>query len=185
MDRPSDRIIDFIYRKATRREKHHGRLTFLWGLFFFSAVLSTIILALVTDKMLHINAWPSKPVNLICAAPLLIAGIWLWLWSVLIFFKSRGTPVPVSPPPKLISTGPYARLRNPMLTGVFLMLFGIGFLLQLVSLIVLYTPLFILIASLEFKLIEEPELEKRFGSAYVEYRKRVPMFIPRFGRGGH
>ncbi|MEN6375977.1 MAG: isoprenylcysteine carboxylmethyltransferase family protein [Smithella sp.] len=185
MARLFDRIIDFIYRKAIRREKHHGRLTFLWGLFFFSAVLFIVCFSFFTDKMLNINAWPPKPANLVCAAPLLIAGIWLWLWSVLIFFKSRGTPVPVSPPPKLIDTGPYAYSRNPMLSGVFLMLFGIGFLFQVVSLIVLYTPLFILIASLEFKMIEEPELEKRFGSAYVEYRKRVPMFFPHFGRRKH
>jgi len=185
MARLFDGIIDFIYRKATRREKHHGRLTFLWGLFFFSSVLLIVILAIFTDRLLSANAWPQKPANLLFAIPLITAGTSFWLWSVWTFFKSRGTPVPVSPPPKLISTGPYACLRNPMLSGVFLMLFGIGFLFQLVSLIVLYTPLFILIASLEFKLIEEPELEKRFGRDYVEYRKRVPMFIPRFGRRGH
>lgn len=185
MARLFDGIIDFIYRKAIRRGKHHGRLTFLWGLFFFSAVLFIVFFSFFTDKMLDINAWPPKPVNLVCAAPLLISGIWLWLWSVLIFFKSRGTPVPVSPPPKLIDTGPYACSRNPMLSGVFLMLFGIGFLFQVVSLIVFYTPLFILIASLEFKMIEEPELEKRFGSAYLEYRKRVPMFFPHLGHRKH
>lgn len=182
MARLFDGIIDFIYRKATRREKHHGRLTFLWGLFFFSAVLLIVILAIFTDRLLHISSWPPKPANLFFAIPLITAGTSFWLWSVWIFFKSKGTPVPVSPPPKLIETGPYAYSRNPMLSGLFLTLFGIGFLFQVVSLIVFYTPLFILIASLEFKLIEEPELEKRFGRAYVEYRKRVPMFFPYRGR---
>ncbi len=28
-------------------------------------------------------------------------------------------------------------------------------------------------------MIEEPELEKRFGKEYLEYKKRVPMFIPK------
>ena len=32
------------------------------------------------------------------------------------------------------------------------------------------------------KVIEEPELERRFGQAYVAYRRRVPMFLPRLGR---
>ncbi len=185
MARLFDGIIDFIYRKATRREKHHGRLTFLWGLFFFSAVLFIVFFSFFTDRLLNINAWPPRPVNFFFAAPLITAGSCFWLWSVWTFFKSRGTPVPVSPPPKLIDTGPYAYSRNPMLSGVFLILFGIGFLFQVVSLIVFYTPLFILIASLEFKMIEEPELEKRFGDAYVEYRKKVPMFFPHFGRGRH
>lgn len=33
-------------------------------------------------------------------------------------------------------------------------------------------------------MIEEPELEKRIGSSYVEYRKKVPMFFPyrRYGK---
>jgi protein-S-isoprenylcysteine O-methyltransferase Ste14 len=33
---------------------------------------------------------------------------------------------------------------------------------------------------IELKAIEEPELEMRLGEAYREYKKRVPMFFPRF-----
>ena len=173
-----NRIVDFIYRKATLREKHHGLLTFLWGLSFLGAVLFIIFLAFLSDKLLNLHAWPPTPVSRILSIPLLAAGIWLWLWSALIFLKSRGTPVPLSPPPKLVDTGPYAYSRNPMLSGIFLVLFGIGFLLQSLSLIIIYTPLFMVLTFLEFKLIEEPELEKRIGVSYVEYRKKVPMFFP-------
>ena len=180
-----DRIIDFIYRKATIREKHHGLLTFLFGLLFFSAVISIIFLAIASDRLLNLNAWPPSLVNLVLSLPLLAAGIWLWLWSVLTFLKSRGTPVPLSPPPTLVDTGPYAYSRNPMLSGVFLMLFGIGFLFQLLSLVIIFTPLFMVIAFIEFKMIEEPELEKRIGASYAEYRKKVPMFFPYPGHGRH
>jgi protein-S-isoprenylcysteine O-methyltransferase Ste14 len=185
MARLRDRIIDFIYRKATMQEKHHGLLTFLWGLLFSGAVLFIIFLALLSDKLLSLHAWPPTPTNLVLSIPLLAAGIWLWLWSVLTFFKSRGTPVPLSPPPKLVDTGPYVYSRNPMLSGVFLMLFGIGFLFQLLSLVIIYTPLFMLITFLEFKMIEEPELEKRIGASYVEYRKKVPLFFPYPGHDKH
>jgi len=34
--------------------------------------------------------------------------------------------------------------------------------------------------NLELKVIEEPELEMRLGDVYREYKKRVPMFFPRF-----
>ena len=57
-------------------------------------------------------------------------------------------------------------------------MFGIGFWISSFSLIVIFTPLFILANYLELKLIEEPELEKRLGEKYVEYKKRTPMFIP-------
>ncbi len=93
--------------------------------------------------------------------------------------------MPLSPPPKLVDTGPYSYSRNPMLSGVFLMLFGIGFLFQSLSLVIIYTPMFMVISFLEFKMIEEPELEKRIGASYVEYRKKVPMFFPYPGHGKH
>lgn len=180
-----DRIIDFIYRKVTMQGKHHGRMTFLAGAIFFCAVLFVIFLAFLSDKLLGFCDWPPMPVNIVLSIPLLAIGIWLWLWSALLFFHSRGTPVPLHPPPQFIVTGPYAYSRNPMLSGLFLILFGIGFLFQSLSLIVIFTPLFMMIASLEFKMIEEPELEKRFGASYVEYKKKVPMFFPYPGRGKH
>jgi protein-S-isoprenylcysteine O-methyltransferase Ste14 len=34
----------------------------------------------------------------------------------------------------------------------------------------------------ELKKVEEPELIRRLGKAYVEYKKRTPMFFPRFRR---
>jgi protein-S-isoprenylcysteine O-methyltransferase Ste14 len=50
-------------------------------------------------------------------------------WSVAHFLKAKGTPVPFNPPPRLVDSGPYAYSRNPMLTGVFALLFGLGVLL--------------------------------------------------------
>ncbi len=66
-----------------------------------------------------------------------------------------------------------------MLTGVFAFLFGMGFLLHSVSIVVIWTPVFVIVNVLELKFIEEPELERRFGERYREYRRRVPMFVPR------
>jgi protein-S-isoprenylcysteine O-methyltransferase Ste14 len=82
----------------------------------------------------------------------------------------------------LVTTGPYAYVRNPMLTGVFALLFGIGLSLGSASLLVIFTPLFILVNVWELKVIEEPELVKRLGQDYIEYRKRTPMFFPSLGK---
>ena len=81
--------------------------------------------------------------------------------------------------------GPYVWMRNPMVTGVFTVLFGIGVILHSSSIVFIWTPLYILAHVIELKKVEEPELELRFGAAYVEYKRRVPMFIPRpWRRGG-
>ena len=103
-------------------------------------------------------------------------------WSVFHFLKVKGTPVPFNPPPKLVATGPYAYARNPMLTGIFLLLFGLGVLFQSLSLVLFFTPAFIALNVWELKAIEEPELEKRLGQEYIEYKEKIPMFIPRLER---
>jgi len=113
---------------------------------------------------------------------ILSIGLFLMLWSILHFIKIKGTPVPFNPPPKLVITGPYAYVRNPMLSGVFILLFGFGILFNSISLVFIFTPIFILLNFLELKAIEEPELEKRLGKDYSKYKKRVPMFFPKLGR---
>jgi protein-S-isoprenylcysteine O-methyltransferase Ste14 len=58
----------------------------------------------------------------------------------------------------------------------------VGFLLHSVGIALIWTPAYALVHVAELKWVEEPELERRFGSAYAEYRARVPMFIPRLRR---
>ncbi len=70
-----------------------------------------------------------------------------------------------------------------MLTGVFLFLFGLGFAVNSVSLVLFFVPLFVLANVWELKAIEEPELLKRLGDEYADYRRRTPMFIPGLRRG--
>jgi hypothetical protein len=90
---------------------------------------------------------------------------------------------PTGPPTELVVQGPYIWTRNPMLTGVFTGLFGLGVLLHSVGMVLISIPAYILLHVIELKLVEEPELERRFGTDYSDYRRRVPMFWPRFWRG--
>jgi protein-S-isoprenylcysteine O-methyltransferase Ste14 len=43
-----------------------------------------------------------------------------------------------------------------------------------------WAGLFFLINTTYFKLSEEPGLESRFGDEYIQYKKKVGMWIPRF-----
>jgi protein-S-isoprenylcysteine O-methyltransferase Ste14 len=105
---------------------------------------------------------------------LIAIGVGVTAWSACHFLKVKGTPVPFNPPPTLVMTGPYQFVRNPMLTGVFLLLFGIGFAIKSLSLVVLFTPLFVLANVWGLKEIEEPELVKRLGEDYVCLSKANP-----------
>jgi len=69
-----------------------------------------------------------------------------------------------------------------MMTGLFMVMAGIGIFAGSVALTFLMTPLFVLISIIEFKYIEEPELEKRFGKIYSEYKEKTPLIIPKIRR---
>jgi protein-S-isoprenylcysteine O-methyltransferase Ste14 len=175
------RLIETFYTVATGSRKIRNFFTPIGALFFALLIFSFVVIALQVDRLLGIAAIFPRPLSIIFALPIFAVALFLIGWSVLNFIKAKGTPVPFNPPPQLVATGPYAYVRNPMLSGVFFLLFGFGVLLESVSLLVVFTPLFIFINVWELKAIEEPELEKRLGADYIEYRKRTPMFFPGFG----
>lgn len=172
-------IIDLIYKGAMSEKRIRIILTPLAGTVFLCLILLTIFISLYMDRFFGFPEFISKPHGVAISMPFLLIGSSLWIWCAWRFFKAKGTPVPINPPPKLVTDGPYAYTRNPMMTGVFMMLAGIGFLFRSVSLTFIITPMFVFISILEFKYIEEPELEKRFGKEYSEYKERTPRMIPK------
>jgi protein-S-isoprenylcysteine O-methyltransferase Ste14 len=137
-----------------------------------------VVAAIFVDRLLSLPRLLPEGARLPVSVPLIVVGLAVTAWSAFHFLKVQGTPVPFNPPPKVVNTGPYRYARNPMLTGVFLFLFGIGFSFNSVSLVFFFTPLYVLINVWELKKIEEPELIKRLGDEYIEYRRQTPMFIP-------
>lgn len=174
-----EKLINIFYKGATSSRKIRILLTPVGGFFFVTLVVLFIVTSLWMDKYLWFPKLLCTPWNITLSIPILVIGLFLTTWSISHFVKVKGTPVPFNPPPKLVATGPYAYIRNPMLTGVFILLFGLGILFRSISLVFIFTPLFILLNILELKAVEEPELEKRLGQEYLEYKERVPMFIPR------
>ena len=108
-----------------------------------------------------------------------LTGILLAVSTVRLFPKfGNGTPAPWDPTTKMIVTGPYAYVRNPMITGVVLILISEA--LMLGSLVIgIWAVVFLVINMFYFPLSEEPGLRKRFGKEYEEYCKNVPRYIPR------
>jgi protein-S-isoprenylcysteine O-methyltransferase Ste14 len=170
--------IEFLYKLATGTKRTRTLLTPVGAIVFgvFTAIF--IAAALALDKWLGFPAMIPMPLSIYFSAPVLLIGVLVTGWSIVHFFKVKGTPVPANPPPELVETGPYAFSRNPMLTGIFIILFGLGELLGSISLTFIFTPLFILVNRWELKEIEEPELVRRLGKEYIRYRDKTPMFIP-------
>lgn len=113
-------------------------------------------------------------IHLAISIPLILIGAWFGIIGVKeITLKVAET----HRPEKIIDTGIYTRIRHPQYFGAILSHLGISILLSsLFSL--LLTPIIILIIYL-MSWKEEKELLKEFGIEYEDYKKKVPMLIPR------
>jgi len=90
----------------------------------------------------------------------------------------RGTPYPRLPPKRLVTTGPFGRVRNPVISSWGVMMIGLALAMGWTGLLLLMIPGFLGI-HVYVRYHEEPILQSRFGVEYEEYRSRVPRWIPR------
>jgi len=92
--------------------------------------------------------------------------------------EGQGTLAPWDPPRRIVVQGPYRYVRNPMISGVVLLLLGEAAVL-LSWPHALWATAFLSINLIFIPLVEEPQLARRFGDSYREYCAHVPRVIPR------
>jgi len=174
-----DRYAEFVYRVATGSRRLRIILTPPAAILFYGFIVLSVFVSLWADRRLSFPRFGPSWWSLGLSITLLLLGSLIGGWPVIAHLRAGGTPVPFNPPPRLITTGLYAYVRNPMFLGGFLFLLGLGVLLGSLSLTFFFTPLFIVLYVFYVKAVEEKEMEKKFGEEYLEYKRRVPMFIPR------
>jgi protein-S-isoprenylcysteine O-methyltransferase Ste14 len=92
--------------------------------------------------------------------------------------RGGGTPVPFDPPSRLVTTGVYAYIRNPMQTSAVLLLLLAG--LALRNPWIAAAAFVAHIYSIGFAgWDEEEDLRRRFGDTWSVYRGQVPRWRPR------
>ncbi len=109
----------------------------------------------------------------------IIAGSILLVGTIRMFAQiGEGTLSPLHPTKYLVAEGVYRHVRNPMITGVLLILLGEAILFF--SIFIFGWFLFFFVGNhVYFIKSEEPGLVKRFGDGYLIYMKNVPRWIPR------
>jgi protein-S-isoprenylcysteine O-methyltransferase Ste14 len=125
--------------------------------------------------------WADAPLSagLVAGGAVFLCGLALFAWCVLLFARvGRGTLAPWDPTRALVAVGPYRHVRNPMISGVALMLLGEA-LLWGSGRLAAWAVAFVLVNHAYFVGLEEPGLEARFGEGYRAYRAAVPRWVPR------
>lgn len=172
------RWTDLIYRVATGDWRTKLIFAPIVGASYLGLIVLLVLASGAASRWLGLPTASVYPLSLIIGLCLIGFGLFLMVFSMVCFAMARGTPVPFSPPPALVVSGPYRFVRNPMLTGIFVQLFGIAVVLGSLTLAFIFTPLFVAMNVWELKRVEEPELARRLGQAYVDHKQRVPMFFP-------
>lgn len=109
-----------------------------------------------------------------------VLGLILFALSLWLFVQiGKGTLAPWNPTQKLVIRGLYRYVRNPMILGVLSLLLAEACLFSSGPLLG-WAALFFIISHVYFLLKEEPDLVKRFGQEYLEYKNHVPRWLPRW-----
>lgn len=93
--------------------------------------------------------------------------------------RGRGTPLPFDAPRQLVTTGPYAYVANPMQLSAVVLLIAWGAVLHSWWVSLAGVMGWIYGAGLA-RMDEGVDLERRFGDPWVQYRRTVRNWIPRW-----
>lgn len=116
---------------------------------------------------------------LISGLLIMCIGLFLMIVAISLFIRiGKGTLAPWSPTKEIVLAGPYRYVRNPMITGVLIVLIGESVTI-LSWQILIWAAAFFVINNIYFTVYEEPDLERKFGKDYQDYRSQVHRWIPR------
>jgi protein-S-isoprenylcysteine O-methyltransferase Ste14 len=100
--------------------------------------------------------------------------VWQFAW------RGLGTPAPFDPPRRLVVSGPYRYVRNPMYIGMGLVFAGEALTFpHLAAGMWIEMAVAAVLVSVFVMAYEEPALRRTFGADYDEYARNVGRWIPR------
>lgn len=138
-------------------------------LFLFSRYLNQFI-------PLH---WP-RTFELSVAITTIIIAITIMTWGTFsLWIEGKGTPAPIAPTSTLVTTGAYKYCRNPIELGTDLYFLALGTWLDTLNTGFLCMAFGMMLGYSYIRIIEERELNLRFGKEYDNYRTATPLFFPR------
>lgn len=138
-------------------------------------LLGFILLGLALDFLRPLPLLPAQAQYAIGAALIVIAGA--FAFSAIALFLRAGTNVPTRrPATALVTAGPYRFSRNPIYTGMILLLLGVGVMVDSAWILAMAVPFAL---TIRYGVIarEERYLERKFGDEYRAFRGRVRRWI--------
>ena len=141
-------------------------------------ILAALAVSFGLSRLAPLPLWPAALARLgeLTGVAMILASIVVMTWGALAMLRG-GSSLPVNrPTARLVIRGPYRWSRNPLYTGMVLLLVGIGFARD--------SWWFLVIAAVTALLLrwgvilrEEAYLEGKFGDEYRHYKTRVRRWL--------
>jgi protein-S-isoprenylcysteine O-methyltransferase Ste14 len=158
------------------RKPAAAALSVAWGV-ALGGTFGCLLPYLLNDWHLH-RPLPYWPILQVMGSLFICAGLVPIVASFIEFIGANGTPVPVASPPRLVVTGSYRYVRNPIYVGFVAVLVGEVLVFGSLGLLE-YTAVAWCVGAAGVRFYEEPTLARKFGADYAEYRRAVRAWIPR------
>ena len=159
----------------------NGIRVIIANLIYSILAVTGVLLAFEADRF-----WPFRlpEQHELLAWLLMILGTSLILAAEYCFITvGHATGAPGNPPQQMVTTGIYRRVRNPIYIGEAMLLFGVAFLRNSPTML-LISVAFVPAIHTFVVCFEEPHTKRRFEAAYDRYKVNVPRWLPRLPRRG-
>jgi protein-S-isoprenylcysteine O-methyltransferase Ste14 len=136
-----------------------------------------VILLLIRLRVLkgHGAAATGNPWLLGTGLAIFVLGLALAIWARVYIGRNWGMPMSQKADPELVTTGPYAKIRHPIYTGIILGMVGTAIAISIYWLIaVAFLGAYFLFSAV----VEERTMAKLFPAAYPPYKRATKMLIP-------
>jgi len=145
------------------------------------AVLVILLISLKVDKVLGLLPFIPQPWNVVLFIIFSGSGVLtVWRAYTYLVFIGEGSPCPqLGGTNRLVTCGPYAIVRHPSVIGKLFGIIGLGCLFKATFFTFIVIPTFFAWSVFYNRFIQERGCIEKFGDAYLNYRKIVPMFIPK------
>lgn len=141
----------------------------------YTVFLLAVVFGLILDVFIPIYIF-NDPIYQYIGVSMIIIGPAIIYWAQSTSNTTKGQVESKNLTERNFESGPYKYSRNPTHIGLSIMTIGLGFLLNSV-----FSILLVAVASLITKFIflrkEEGLLEKRYGQAYLDYKKKVSSWL--------
>jgi len=168
-------FVPSILRGGPRPQKVSGSYV-RWSLIIFAIVIVVFVFIGREDPGLFLERFlPDSILTGLAAVALTLLGLGFSAYARLHLGRNWSSMVMIQEGHRLIRTGPYRYVRNPMYTGLLTAYIGVVVALGIIAAL---AALVILLGAIWMKIkAEEDILAENFGEEYLQYKRDVPARI--------